>query len=195
MIKARILSRRVTVLLTVFIAGLVLLVFDLHSIAFRKPIAPGVPVVSSCQPVLQGLGRLGGQYGFNFDIVPDEFKVAEGTQDEAPFAHGYVLRCRNNDCMMEISFDSDREFKDTDPLLVFSEHFEKRSIVDDTGTVVGHEYWGYLGKEKIWRRVHLRGRVDIKYDSASPAEAVNFDKVISSTCFLSARETCHGRIE
>ena len=171
--------------LTAFVTGLALLAFGVHSIAFRKPAPPAVPVVSGCKPIAQGLRRLGGRYGFNFDIVPNEFKVSEGAQDEPPFAHGYVLSCQKSNCTMEISFDSDSEFKDTDPLLVFSEHFEKRSILDDAGTVVGHEYWGYLDKKNVWRRVHLRGRVDIKYDSVSPADAVNLDKIISSTCFLS----------
>ena len=74
---------------------------------------------------------------------------------------------------------------DADPNLVFSEHSEKRRVLDDGGRLIGEDYWGYLERGKIWRRVHLDGFAYANYTGANEKDAERFDRVINSVCLLS----------
>lgn len=189
MVHPKTLSARVmfwSVVPLVCLVGLGPFVLHLHSTIFRTPVAPPLPLAPKCEPIRDGWTRLGEQYGFQFNVARSDFRVTQGTQDTPPFAHGYFVRLIHSDSAVQISFGDDGELKSTDPLFVFSQHFEKRPIRDPRGIQVGEDDWGYLDKTKIWRRVHLRGGVDIAYGPVPEREASKFDGVINSACFLPA---------
>lgn len=148
---------------------------------------PNVPVVSSCKTLQPGMRRMGDRRGFQFDAVAADFQTIEGTQDAPPSAHGFDLMPANSTARLVISFGSDlgQGPSDADPNLVFSEYSEKHRILDDEGQLIGEDYWGYLGRGKIWRRVHLHGFVYANYSDAGEQEAERFDRVINSACLLS----------
>jgi hypothetical protein len=130
---------------------------------------------------------MGNSRGFQFNAVVTDFQIHEGTQDAAPLAHGFSLNPTNGTSRLGISFGSDLELAsmDADPNLVFSEHSEKRRVLDDEGRLIGEDYWGYLERGKIWRRVHLDGFAYANYTGANEKDAERFDRVINSVCLLS----------
>jgi hypothetical protein len=131
--------------------------------------------------------RIGDGPGFQFDVSEKDFRISEGTQDAPPFAHGFRLELRNSTSALDISFGSRNEMEKMDtevPLFTFSEHLQKRDIFDGKRQLWGEDDWGYLDRQKRWRRIHLLGQVDANYSSANDKEAKRFDQVINSVCLL-----------
>jgi hypothetical protein len=130
---------------------------------------------------------MGNRRGFQFDAVTADFQIVEGATDASPFVHGFGLTPTDSTSSLNISFggDSRQGPMDADPNLVFSEHFDKRRILDDKGRLIGEDYWGYLDPEKIWRRIHLHGLVYANYTNANERDAERFNRVINSACFFS----------
>jgi len=129
--------------------------------------------------------RMGEKYGFQFDAVASEFVIQEGCTDAPPLVCGFDLTPKNSSSQLGLSFGPHGfESMDMDPTLTFSERFEKRVVLDDTGQRIGEDYWGYLDTEKRWRRIHLWGGVYAKYDLANERDAGLFDRVINSACLL-----------
>jgi hypothetical protein len=152
----------------------------------KKPLAPPVPVVSACKELSPGRTRIGEQNGFQFDVAAKNFAISEGTQDMPPAEHGFRLRSRNSGSLLDISF---RQFPmqsmAAEPALTFSNHVEKRDILDDTGHSVGEDYCGYLKTGECWRQARLfKGGVVAKYSFVNKQEAELFDQVIGSACVL-----------
>jgi hypothetical protein len=178
---------RLAILATIAIALVCLGYFRV--IAYKKPHAPKPPTIAVCEPLKPGIRRLGDPYGFQFDVSVQDFSIVEGTQDMPPFAHGFAAIPRNSMSALNISYGSGEGLRgaNPDPIFTFSEHWEKRDIINDKRQVVGEDYWGYLDRQKIWRRIHLKGRVNARYDSVNQRDAELFDKVISSACFLPRR--------
>jgi hypothetical protein len=136
---------------------------------------------------------MGDRGGFQFDAVAADFRIIDGTQDAGPGGHGFDLRPPNSTTLLTISFGSDlgRGSMDADPKLVFSEHYSKRRILDEQGRLVGEDYWGYLDRQRIWRRVHLKGFVHLEYANANRSDAERFDQVINSACVPSVEGEPH----
>ena len=174
----------------VFIVGTLLLsVAYFHFVINKKPLAPPVPVVSSCKKLKMGMRRIGNQDGFQFDFPLSNFTISEGTSDAVPIVHGFELGTKNSASVLEISFGSQSMSGAVDPSRILSDHIEKRTIVDDKGQPIGEDYWGYLRSGERWRRVQLRGSAIAKYDFVNERQAELFDRVISSACLLSAPDS------
>jgi hypothetical protein len=152
----------------------------------RNPQSPSVLVVSNCKVLQPGMRRMGDRGGYQFDALGADFEIIEGTQDAGP-GHGFDLRPTNSTALLTISFGSDlgRGPIDADPNLVFSERYYKRRIFDNKGQLIGEDYWGYLDRQKIWRRIHLKGFVYLNYANTNEIDAERFDQVINSACVLS----------
>lgn len=152
----------------------------------RSPHTQSVPVISNCKPLQPGMRRLGERGGYQFDAVAADFEIIEGVEDAGPGGHGFDLRSPNSTALLIISFGTDlgRGSMDSDPKLVFSEHYSKRRILDDKGRLIGEDYWGYLNRRKIWRRSHLKGFVYLNYENINERDAERFDHVIDSACIL-----------
>ena len=168
----------------IFFGILLLGIASLRFIVPSKPVAPFVPVVSVCKTLKPGIRRIGNEYGIQFDVATSDLSIHEGVEDAPPFTHGFGLTPKNSTSVLEISYGDNQSLESfgTDPVLTFSEHFEKRSISDEKGQLLGEDYWGYLDRSKRWRRVHLKGWVDARYGFVSEKEAKLFDTAINSVC-------------
>jgi hypothetical protein len=158
----------------------------------QKPVAPAVPIVSSCGDLMPGIRRIG-DYGFQFDFPPNNFTSTEGWGDMPPGQHGFWLRPKNSTSELAISWRSQSMSIESVPeiaALTSSGYVEKRRIFDDKGHVIGEDSWGYWNGER-WRRVHLLGWIAASYGSRNKSElashgsvhekdAALFDGIISS---------------
>ncbi len=178
-----------------------------------KPLAPKVPVVSSCKELKPGMRRIavgpglrwrgvGAQADFQFDIPIERFTpIKDFSPSDAPGGpSGFSLRLRNSASLLEIWWDPeiDESMKPAvNPALIYSGPVEPRKILDDEGSPVGEDSWGYWDNGEFWRRVRLRRSVIVRYGSINPGDVASygsvheqdaelFDQVISSVCFLSA---------
>lgn len=158
-----------------------------------KPRAPSVPPILKCKALQPGIRRMANQRGFAFDAALSDFRIIEGTQDASPFAHGFDLTPTSSRSRLHISFGSHFELTpmDADPNLKFSEHSDKRRILDAEGRLIGEDYWGYLERGNIWRRVHLYGFVYATYTNANEEDAEHLNRVINSACLLSVDAEPH----
>jgi len=160
----------------------------------QKPLAPAVPIVSSCGDLMPGMRRIG-DYGFQFDFPPNNLMSNEGWGDMPPGPHGFTLRPKNSTSELAISWHSQWTSVGGVPeitALASSGYAEKRRIFDDKGHVIGEDSWGYWNGGR-WRRVHLLGWIAVRYGSRNRSELVShgsvhekdaalFDRIISSAC-------------
>ena len=177
----------------------------------KKPVAPVVPVVSSCKGLKPGMRRISEQYGFQFnvpkndqhgfqfDVSEKNFTIHEGTKDAPPGLHGFSLSLKTNGTaymVLEQAEPTTMGGVPVPPALIDSGPVVKRMIFDDQGNTVGEDSWGYLDSGERWRRVRFRGRVVARYGSVLEKDVPNygsvhendaerFDQVISSVCVLS----------
>jgi hypothetical protein len=99
---------------------------------------------------------------------------------------------------MDISWDPEAGMRGmrpaVNPKLIFSGPVEHREILNDEGSSVGEDSWGYWDDGKFWRLVRLRGSIVARYGSINPGDvarygSVNqedsklFNQVINSVCF------------
>jgi hypothetical protein len=160
----------------------------------QEPVAPAVPIVSSCGDLIPGMKRIG-DYGFQFDFPANNFTTDEGWGDMPPGPHGFSVRPKNRASELAISWHSPRMSVGgvpEIPALMYTGYIEKRRIFDDKGQVIGEDSWGYWSGGR-WRRVHLLGWIDASYGSRNKSEmssngsvyegdAALFDRIISSVC-------------
>lgn len=120
--------------------------------------APFVPVVSVCKTLEPGIRRIGNEYGIQFDVATSDLHIHEGVEDAPPFTHGFGLTPKNSTSVLEISYGDNQSWESfgTDPVLTFSEHFEKRSIFDEKGQLLGEDYWG------IWTEASVGGEFTLR---------------------------------
>ena len=158
-----------------------------------KPLAPAVPIVSSCGDLMPGMRRIG-DYGFQIDFPPSNFTSNEGWGDMPPGPHGFGLRPKNSTSELAISWRTGMGLGGVPEIaaLTSSGYIEKRRIFDDQGHVIGEDSWGYWSGER-WRRVHFLGWIAASYGSRNKSElashgsvhekdAALFDGIISSAC-------------
>jgi hypothetical protein len=201
--------------LTVAMAAGLLCVAYFYFVITKKPLAPKAPVVSSCKKLEPGMKRVGGQYGIQFDIPEENFRIDEWAEDAPPGAETFGLRPKNVTSYLFIDFgpamiqsnpktrigvpvpqaliDSSSSGGSTS----ISGHVEKRKILNDQGNPVGEDSWGYWNRGERWRRVYFReGLVVARYGAVNEKDAASygsvhendaelFDQVISSVCLLS----------
>jgi hypothetical protein len=168
-----------------FIITALVVVLVVTYIRFKEPAPPAVLVASTCRSLAPGMKRMGSKDGFQFDFTAEDFSTHEGCSDAPPIVCGFDLRPKNSMSLLDISFGSiGSQSMEPDPIRESYEHPRKRVIFDDERHRVGEDYWGYVDKRKRWRRVHLRGNVYVRYDSASNKDAEVFDRIINSACFL-----------
>lgn len=150
----------------------------------RKRHAPATIVVSECKSASAALRKI--QVGDNFAFFANTSTlIYKGQMDDTPpFTQRFCVKSRNSKSPLTISLHEPLAFGGTpvDPMLVFSEHSEKRHVVDDAGRVIGEEYWGYLDSEKRWRKVRLEG-VSAQYGPVTKSDAEIYDRILSSACF------------
>jgi hypothetical protein len=92
--------------------------------------------------------QVGDDFGF---VAGPSTLVREGQMDDtAPFTQSFCIRASNSKSVLTISLHDAEPFggAPVDPMIVFSEHSERRRVVDGTGKVIGEDYWGYLDPEK-----------------------------------------------
>lgn len=156
----------------------------LYFLAMKKPRTPPIIVVSKCKLPSVGMQRI--QVGDNFTfLVSASTLISKGQMDDTPpFTERFCLKAKNSKSILTVSLHDAEGFggAPVDPMLVFSEHSERRHVVDATGRVVGEDYWGYLDPEKLWRKIHLEG-VSAKYGPVTKSEAQYYDRILSSVCF------------
>jgi hypothetical protein len=158
----------------------------------KKPLTPGIPMVSVCKESAPEMRRIGERYGVQFDVPAEDFVFHEGTSDTPPVVHGFVLRPKSSKSLLDVSYGPgpyfDNPYFDNMPIdsaRVFSKHVEKRTILNDKGHPVGEDNWGYLSSAKRWRQVRFwRGDAAAKYGFVDEKEAELFDRVINSACLL-----------
>jgi hypothetical protein len=187
-------ARSISFVVTIILLACVAYIEFLSS---RKPTAPAVLIVSGCREPKPRMRRIG-DYGFGFDIPADDLTIQEGSGDMPPAPHGYSLRPKNSQSVLDISWRSEAmrlgEVPE-DPALTFSGHVEKRRIVDDNGNVIGEDSWGYWDSGERWRRIRLLGWITARYGSVNKRDlasygvvhekdATLFDGIISSACKL-----------
>ena len=179
--------RRLRLWLIVAVGTLLVAVVYFGLFTIRKPLAPTVPIVSSCKNLAPGMRRIGDRHGFQFDVPSKEFNIHEGATDAPPLMQGFGLIPKNGTSELEISFPHrPMESMALDPARTFSSHFERRRILDDQGHPLGEDYWGYLESGERWRQVRLfKGGIVAKYGFVDKKQAELFDRVISSACLLS----------
>lgn len=174
----------------------------------KKPVAPALPVVSSCKELKPGMRRISeqyafqfnapkkDQYGFQFDVPEKDFTIHEGTQDAPPGLHGFSLNLKKNSASFMAIEQAEPATMGSVPVplaLIDSGPVGKRMIFDEEGNTVGEDSWGYLDGGERWRRVRLRGRIVVRYGSVNEKDAArygsvhkndaeSFDQVISSAC-------------
>jgi hypothetical protein len=166
----------------------------------RRPVAPALPVVSSCKKLGPGMERIEvGPFKFHFDVPAEHFKVKCFVPDQpmGPDDRGCAVQPQNSATLLNISWDPEASMKGMqphlDPTLLYSGPVVNRRILDDDGNTVGQDSWGYRGKGEFWRRVRLRGSVVARYGSILPVDvarygsvrqedAKQFDGVINSVC-------------
>jgi len=178
-----------------------------------KPLAPKVPVVSSCKELKPEMRRIavgpglrwravGTQADFQFDIPIERFTpIKDLSPSDTPVGpSGFSLRLRNSASLLEIWWnpESDESMKPAvNPALIYSGPVENRRIFDDKGSPVGEDSWGFWGDGEFWRRVRLRRSVIVRYGSINSGDVASygsvhekdaelFDQVISSVCRLTA---------
>lgn len=111
--------------------------------------------------------------------------IFKGQMDDTPpFTQRFFLRARTGKSVLTTSLHDPVGFGTTsvDPMIVFSEHFERRHVADARGRVIGEDRWGYLDPEKRWRKINLQG-VSAKYVRLLESEAQVYDRILSSACF------------
>jgi hypothetical protein len=172
----------------------------------KKPVAPAIPVVSSCKKLGPGMRRLGpetrmvGHLVFEFDVPLEGFVIEGDTSDAPAGGYGFNLVPKNSRALLDITWDDpeDMEFMKPPipPELISPRSAVIRKILDDEGTAVGGDSWGYWGDGELWRRVRLRGHVTARYGSIKPGDVASygsvhqkeadlFDQIINSVCMAS----------
>jgi hypothetical protein len=162
----------------------------------KRPAAPGVPVVATCKDLGPGVRRIG-TFGFQFDVPVQDLVTSQFDADQPP-VYGFRVKSRSSASFLDISWGTPEVGMDSmkphaDPALTFSGPAVTRKILNDEGTIVGEDTWGYWGKGEVWRRVRLRGSIVARYGSPDSMglssygsvheeDARFFDQVISSAC-------------
>jgi hypothetical protein len=127
---------------------------------------------------------MGDRYGFQFDAFAKAFRMTEGENDMPPLIHGFRLQPEHSNSLLTISFGSESyPGIMSDPAVTLLQHFEKRSIADDSAHVIGQDSWGYLNTGERWRQFRLSGAV-ARYSFVDKYDAELFDGILSSACFL-----------
>ncbi len=70
----------------------------------KRPPAPRALVVSSCKKLESGMKRIGGPYGFQFDIPVENFGIDGWAEDAPPGAGTFGLRPKNGVSYLFIDF-------------------------------------------------------------------------------------------
>jgi hypothetical protein len=164
----------------------------------KKPRAPAIPTVANCGKLKPGTRRIG-DYGFQFDVPANAFTVYEGWGDMPPTPHGYGIKPNDGNSTLGVSWGSTIKSPTAPeiPALTSPGYVEKRKIVDDKGSVIGEDSWGYWKTGERWRRIQLLGRIEASYGSRNESElrgfgsahekdAALFDGIINSACRLPA---------
>jgi hypothetical protein len=152
-------------------------------LAINKPPAPPIVVVSACKSPSLTMQRIQVGDSFAFFATPSEFCSGQ-MDDTPPFTERFCVKPKRGGSTLVISLhDSEGSYgASVDPMLVFSEYSERRQVVDDKGSVIGQDYWGYWDRDRYWRKVHLHG-ITAKYGPVMKSEAQNYDRILSSACF------------
>jgi len=181
-------SRRLSLIVTsgTLLLSAVCIYLFMHS--SKRPPTPAVPVVSACKELTPGMRRIGEGYGLQFDVPAKDFVIHEGASDAPPLVHGFGLRPKGSESLLEISYGLRQGNMAVDPTRVFSTHVEKRNIPNDKGRTIGDDEWGYLSSGERWRQIRLWGGDSVKYGLVSQKEAELFDRVISSACLSPASD-------
>jgi len=153
-------------------------------LAINKSPAPPILVVSACKSPSLTMQRIQVGDSFAFFAQPSDFICRGQMDDTPPFTERFCVKPKRGGSALVISLHDAEGFYSApvDPMLVFSEHSEKRHVVDDKGGVIGQDFWGYLDREGYWRKVHLHG-INAKYGPVTKSEAQNYDRILSSACF------------
>jgi hypothetical protein len=183
-------SMKKRLLITISIAGVLLASITYLRLAHKSFYSPTTLTISGCRDDLRPrTRRIGNRYGIQFDVPTDQVNMSEGTQDAAPFSHGFRLDIHGK-AALSVSFGPEErpgyESPALDRAAVFSSHLEKRNILDSSGALIGEDSWGYMSARERWRRIRLRGPVYASYDHADESNSAVFDRIISSACFLSS---------
>ena len=170
------------------IVALGILLFGGAYLSFRamnKPLAPAIVVVSACKSPSVTMQRIQVGDSFVFFAAPSEFICRGQMDDTPPFTERFCVKPKRGGSTLVISLHDSEGFysASVDPMLVFSEHSEKRHVVDDKGSVIGQDYWGYWDRDRYWRKVHLGYGSNAKYGPVTTSEAQNYDRILSSACF------------
>jgi hypothetical protein len=170
----------------------------------KKPVAPAVPVVSSCKKLAPGMRRMGpewrrtGPVVFQFDVPTEGFVIEAGASDMP--SDGFTLIPRNSESFLNITWDDPGnemlQKRPPVPPALLSGPAVNRKVLTDEGLPVGEDSWGYWDDTEFWRRVRLRGDVVARYGSIKPGEVASygsvhqkeaeiFDRIINSVCVTS----------
>lgn len=166
----------------------------------KKPVPPAAPVVSSCKRLDPGV-RSVGRSEFQFDIPLERFTIKDFASDALAGAYGFRIVPKNRAAFLDVSWAPEAGMEGMgpalDPALTFSGPVERRKILDDEGSIVGEDAWGYWGKGEFWRRFRLRGSIVVRYGAINPGDVATygsvhqedaelFDQVINSVCVTAA---------
>ena len=165
---------------------IIVIIVGLYVAISTRATPPTVLSVSSCSTIKPGVTRIGDNAGLQFDVPSSLYTISEGTQDMPPFIHGYRIMPFNSSHVLEISVGHrPLDSISIDSARIFSSHYEKRSILDHSGSIIGEDSWGYLSSGERWRRVLIyRGGYVVAYDNVAKKKANQFDDIINSACVM-----------
>jgi hypothetical protein len=131
----------------------------------------------------------GGEYGLQFDVPVHDAKLIRGEWDVDYVVH--IVKPNKGHDKLELWFGPyamDRQ--PYDDQFIDSAVFAQRSVVaspaatgSGRGGVVGMDSWGAVGDGTMWRQVSVVAE-GARYENVRPENAVLFDRVINSLCFV-----------
>jgi hypothetical protein len=183
------------------------------SSALRSTMSPDTNAmsVSSCGPRRRGQERLGlGTYGLQFTVSGPGFDV-QGGRPDIDYVR-YVIKRKQSPSFLELWFGPTamRPDPDDDRFIESNDFVQRLLLIRYTGdflqTVLlfrnataglynpgqgpdslwgpGLDSWGHLRGGGSWRHTAIWGMGGATYNKASSEDAVAFDQVINSVCFV-----------
>lgn len=149
----------------------------------NKPLAPTALVVAPCKSSSSSMQRIQVGDSYSFFANQNEFVCREQMDDTPPFTKRFCVKPKRGVSALVFSLHDTENLRGAppDPMHIFSEHSERRPVVDNKGSTIGQDSWGYWDREKYWRKVHLHG-INAKYGLVTKSEAESYDRILSSAC-------------
>jgi hypothetical protein len=153
------------------------------------PAGPSLSL-AACGVPQRGFERIGwGKDGLQFDVPQHEVSLVRGKVDVDYVVH--IVKAKNGEDRIEFWFGPyAMNSTPDDEQFVGSETFAARNVVmprglvrGSEGGVVGSDVWGRLPNGKTWRQMAIVGE-GARYRDVSPENAVLFDRIINSACWI-----------